>query len=160
MIFHRDEGIKPATANVVSQVKSAFGHHPAGYGASHDSLAQARSAYANGDIDSAENAYKSYMRRDTDNADVHGELGNMYYASGKLSEAGQSYYDAANRLIAQNRFDQAKTLLPLINQTNPDLATELASRIEQAENQQTTSIAQNNLNQPEPALPQSALRYY
>jgi tetratricopeptide (TPR) repeat protein len=160
LIYPRNESIKPAASHVVSQVKSAFGHVVSSVQASEEPLNQARDAYARGDAIAAVNAYQAYIKKHSDSADARGELGNVYYSEGNLTEAAQVYYDAANLLIAQKKVDQAARLATIIAQINPGLANELAAKMPQPETPRQSGIEQDNLNQPTPVLPQSAMRYY
>jgi TolA-binding protein len=160
LIYPRKESIKPVASHVVSEVKSAINHVVSNVQASDEPLNQARAAYARGDMVAAESSYLTYIREHDDNADARGELGNVYYTEGKLIEAAHVYYDAANLLIDQKKMEQAAQLVTAIGQVNPALANELTAKMSQQETQQSSGIEQNNLNQPIPVLPQSAIRYY
>jgi hypothetical protein len=60
-----------------------------------------------------------------------GELGNVYYATGRTTEAAQAYFDAASKSLNQNRPEVAQALLPAIGQGNPALAVELQQKLTQ-----------------------------
>ncbi len=160
LVYRNNSNIKPAADHAVSRVKSVISHVISDGDASEQSLNQARDAYAKGNIEAAMNAYQAYTRHNSDNADARGELGNVYYSAGRLPEAAQSYYDAANLLIEQKQMDKASALIPTIGQINTALASELTAKIAQAEARQPSGQEQSSLNQPAPVLPQSALRYY
>ncbi len=167
LVYRYTDWFKPAADHAVSQVKSVLGqavpNGPFGTGASEDQLNQARDAYAKGDVDGSVAAYKEYLKKNPSNADAYGELGNVYYTAGKLPEAAQSYYDAANQLVAQKQMDRVNDLMPVIGQINPALANDLANKMGQAASQEPPPGVEQQAaqgQQPAPASPQSALRYY
>ncbi|PIV21733.1 MAG: hypothetical protein COS39_10080 [Hydrogenophilales bacterium CG03_land_8_20_14_0_80_62_28] len=156
---------KPAADHAVAQAKSVISQAvpagPFGQSASEDQLNKARDAYAKGDMEAAVAAYKDYIKKSPSNADAHGELGNVYYSGGKLPEATQSYYDAANLLIAQKQMERVNDLMPVIAQVNPSLANELAAKMAQTDAQaMPAGVEQANPGQQPQPSPQSALRYY
>jgi thioredoxin-like negative regulator of GroEL len=166
LAYRYTDWFKPAADHAVSQVKSVIGkavpNGPFGKGASEEQLNQARDSFAKGDVEAAVSTYKEYIKKNPANADAHGELGNVYYTTGRLTEAAQSYYDAANLLVEQKQFDRVNDLMPMIGQVNPALANDLAAKMSQASVQeQSAGIVQQEASGQQPrASPQSALRYY
>ena len=140
LIYYYTDWFKPATQKAVSTAKSVVESIPVGpfsKKAADELLNQAREAYARGDSDTAVKAYTDFLGKNADSIDGHGELGNVYYMTGRLQEAAQSYYEAAKRMIDQNQADRAQALLAPIGQGNPALAGELQQKMaQQAQPQQ------------------------
>ncbi len=59
-------------------------------------LVNARAAFARKDIVGAINAYRDYIDRNPGDVDARGELGNVYFANGRLRDAAHIYDEAAN----------------------------------------------------------------
>ena len=89
-------------------------------------LIRARSAFHQGDILGSENYYIQLTELDHDNADIFGELGNVYYSQGKWDKAGQTYYEAAVRLITEGNYNQVAYLQRVIKGLNTEHADKLA----------------------------------
>jgi len=139
LIYYYTDWFKPATQKAVSTAKSVVESIPVGpfsKKAADELLNQAREAYARGDSDTAVKAYTDFLGKNADSIDGHGELGNVYYMTGRLQEAAQSYYEAAKRMIDQNQTDRAQALLAPIGQGNPALAGELQQKMAQQAQQQ------------------------
>ena len=64
-----------------------------------------------------------------DEADFHGELGNVYYAMGKWQQAGSSYYEAAVRLIDSGQLAQVGYLQRVIQGLDAEHAEKLAKQL-------------------------------
>jgi hypothetical protein len=101
-----------------------------------DGLAQARQAFAAGDFQGAIKAYQALLTSNPQDVNAMGELGNVYYTAGWIPQATQTYFDAANKALDQNRPDVAQTLVPVIEQNNPMLASQLHDRLFEIESQQ------------------------
>lgn len=139
LIYYYTDWFKPATQKAVSTAKSVVESIPVGpfsKKAADELLNQAREAYARGDSDTAVKAYTDFLGKNADSIDGHGELGNVYYMTGRLQEAAQSYYEAAKRMIDQNQMDRAQALLAPIGQGNPALAGELQQKMAQMQQSQ------------------------
>jgi len=139
LIYYYTDWFKPATQKAVSTAKSVVESIPVGpfsKKAADDVLNQAREAYSRGDADAAIRSYTEFLAKNPDNVDGHGELGNVYYMTGRLQEASQSFYEAAKRMIDQNQTERAQALLPSIGQGNPALAGELQQKLMQVQMQQ------------------------
>jgi len=161
LVYKNTEWFKPAADKAMESVKTVVSKAPAGpfsKNSSEDQLSKARETFAMGDVEGSITAYKEYVKHNSSNADARGELGNVYYLSGKFQESAQAYYDAAKLLIEQKQLDRVPALLPVIAQVNPALADELSQKLYQNPQQQTTAQTQPD-QQPQQA-PQSANRYY
>ena len=67
----------------------------------------ARQAFWNKNLDAAVLNYMALLETDAaGDADIHGELGNVYYAAGRWQEAGSAYYEAAVRLLDRGEVNQ------------------------------------------------------
>lgn len=94
-----------------------------------DLLRAARLAFNQGNIDSSIKKYKDLIELDNDEADFHGELGNVYYAKGDWANAGIEYYAAASRLIEKKKFAQVAYLQRVIQGLDAERAEKLASEL-------------------------------
>jgi cytochrome c-type biogenesis protein CcmH/NrfG len=162
LVYRYTDWLKPAVDKGVESVKSVVAKTPIGpFGkdTSAEQLNSARDAFANGNTDASITAYQAYLKLNPDNADARGELGNVYYLTGKLPEAAQAYYDAGKLLIAQKHPERVPALLPIIGQVNPALADELAQKLAQAAPVEAQTQAAND-DQPAQQPTQSATRYY
>ena len=85
---------------------------------------QARAAYWHGDIARAIADYQALIKRHPQPR-WYGELGNIYYQTGRPRQAAESYYHAARALIATGRPLEAGALLPTLQRLDPVLANKL-----------------------------------
>ena len=134
LIYYYTDWFKPATQKAVSTAKSVVESIPIGpfsKKAADEVLNQAREAYSRGDAEAAIRSYTEYLAKNPDSIDGHGELGNVYYMTGRLQEAAQSFFEAGKRMIDQNQAERAQALLPSIGQGNPALAGELQQKLMQ-----------------------------
>jgi hypothetical protein len=127
-------------------------------GSSESKLENAREAFFHGNDDEAIKLYNEYIKNNAKNPDVRGELGNAYYASGRLIDAAGAYYDAAKLLLAAQRYPDVEFLLPIIAELQPMLADELKMKLNAATGSQmavptTSSVMLQR-------APQSALTRY
>ena len=99
------------------------------YASSAALLKVARIAYQEGNPHVAIKIYKELIELENDEADFYGELGNVYYAIGNWNEAGLAYYEAATRLIEQNKFAQVGYLQRVIQGLNTEQAEKLAEQL-------------------------------
>ncbi len=117
-----------------------------------DALTQARQAFASGDVQGAVNGYREALAKNPEDINAMGELGNVLYATGWIAQATQSYFDAANKAIDQNRPEVAEALLPVIIQNNPMLASQLQDRMFELQSRQMDA----QMGMPSGAQPQAA----
>ena len=98
LVYRNTEWFKPAADKAMESVKAVAGHVPAGpFGknSTEEKLAGARDAFARGDVEGAVTQYQEVIKSNGADPDARGELGNVYYLTGRLPEATQAYYDAA-----------------------------------------------------------------
>lgn len=92
-------------------------------------LMLARELFWNGNVSESEQAYLKLIDIDGTNPDVYGELGNVYYAQGKRKLAGESYYEAAVRLVELKKVSQVNYLLRVIQGLDAHSAEKLKNKI-------------------------------
>lgn len=97
-----------------------------------DLLQHARQAYANHDILGAINAYRGYIDRNPDSVEARGELGNVYFASGRLRDAGQMYFEAAMIKLKSGDIRGAEAMLNAVRKCDSTLGDDLAREIAKA----------------------------
>lgn len=114
--------VKPAPAPATPQVPVAA-----------DLLEHARQAYANHDILGAINAYRGYIDRNPNSVAARGELGNVYFASGRLRDAGQMYFEAAMIKLRAGDIQGAKAMVGTVRKGDSGLADDLVRQIAQAQ---------------------------
>ncbi len=73
-------------------------------------LQQARRAYWNDDLQTAENLYRQFISLRPDDPDGYGELGNLLSTLGNLPAAARVYQKAADLLVKQGKYEQAEQL--------------------------------------------------
>jgi hypothetical protein len=101
-----------------------------------DTLSKARLAFASGDVQGAVNGYREVLAKNPEDVNAMGELGNVQFTMGWVPQATQTYFEAANKALDQNKPEVAQSLLPVIMRTNPILAGELEGRLFDLEAQQ------------------------
>lgn len=94
-----------------------------------DEMQAARDAYAAGDTSAAIVAYQEVLLHDPDNLDARGELGNVYFAAGRLEDAAKAYFDVAVALLKKGDVAGAKALEPAIRGGSPELADKLSQML-------------------------------
>jgi tetratricopeptide (TPR) repeat protein len=94
-----------------------------------DKLASARGAFAAGDVNAAIEGYRAYIAANPKSIPAHGELGNVLYSVGAVSEASQSYFEAASLAVEQNQIEVAEALVPAVVEGNPMLANALIDKL-------------------------------
>ncbi|MDH5387131.1 MAG: tetratricopeptide repeat protein [Gammaproteobacteria bacterium] len=96
-------------------------------------LYTARKLFWSGNVQGSERLYMELVNLDKGDPDTYGELGNVYYTQGKWKQAGQAYYEAAIRLLEQNKSDQAidrvSYLLRVIQGLDMESADKLKNKI-------------------------------
>ncbi len=98
-----------------------------------DGMAQARAAFANGDVNGALAGYRQLIAKNPEDMGARGELGNVLYAIGQVGDAAQAYFDTASLAIDKNQPEIAEALLPAIIEGNPMLATQLSDKLFEAQ---------------------------
>ena len=92
-------------------------------------LLNARAAYARGDILGAINAYRNYIDRNPGSMEARGELGNVYFTSGRQRDAAQIFFEAAIMKLNGGDAEGAMTLAGPVRQGDAALADDLERRI-------------------------------
>ena len=104
-------------------------------------LDQARAALFNGDLVFAEKSYMQLLTTMND-PDLHGELGNVYFAQQNWQAAAKEYALAVDGLGAQGRFPQAQYVLGFLMQIDPDIGQQALVKLHNQlypQQQQTTN---------------------
>ena len=94
-----------------------------------DKLTAARGAFAAGDVNAAIEGYRAYIAANPKSIPAQGELGNVLYSVGAVSEASQAYFDAASLAVEQNQIEVAEALVPAVVEGNPMLANALIDKL-------------------------------
>jgi thioredoxin-like negative regulator of GroEL len=150
----------PATEKTNDTVKPLLGKvltEPTGKHSPLEKIASAREAFAQGNMDRAISDYNDFIKKNTRNADVRGELGNVYYLTGRPEEAAEAYYDAAQLLLKEHDFERVAAVIPIIAETKPMMADELSQKLRTAMGEQRAVPTSGMHSQ---RAPQSALTRY
>lgn len=94
-------------------------------------LFKARLAYWNGDLKTAESTYIQLTEMVSDDPNVYGELGNLYYMQSKWKLASDAYYQAALKLSKTKNSYQARHLLRIIRGLDTETADKLQAELNQ-----------------------------
>lgn len=94
-------------------------------------LNTARQTYWNRDLKGAEALYKSLVADAPTNADIKGELGNLYFAQRRMKEAADMYHRTGIQLIADGNTRQVMSLVGVLQNIAPDRAADLRRRLSQ-----------------------------
>jgi tetratricopeptide (TPR) repeat protein len=132
LVYSFNDKVKTGTRDAFVKTKHTVTAAFSPSAGSEQDLFKAREAFAAGNVDGAIAAYKEVLAKNPGNTDAMGELGNVYYMTGRANEAAQSYFDAASKSLEQNRPEVAQALLPAIGQGNPALAMELQQKLMQS----------------------------
>ena len=89
--------------------------------------AAAREAYSSGKPE-AVTAYLDLAKRYPDVPELTGELGNIYFQQGKMSEAAEQYYETAQRLIRRGQPGPAACLIDVMRYLDADKAKALEAQ--------------------------------
>lgn len=126
-------GTAVSASSGAAKDETAVAETPATTGAPPDRASlhrHARAAFWKKDYESAVSSYKALLGTDAGNsADIHGELGNLYYMAGRWEDAGASYYEAAVRLLDRGERDRAHYLYKVIQGLDPKRAALLGKRL-------------------------------
>lgn len=77
-------------------------------------LQAARKAFWSGNLDVSEAAYIKYLKQFPEDANVFGELGNLYQSMGNRQAALNAYVEAAFRLQLQGEYQQLQQIVELL----------------------------------------------
>ncbi len=96
-------------------------------------LVSAREAYARHDTLGSINAYRGYIDRNPKAVEARGELGNVYFATGRLRDAAQAYFEAAMLKLKSGDVAGAQDFLAAVRQGDGALGDDLRREIAKAE---------------------------
>lgn len=94
-------------------------------------LAEARQTYWNHDLATAETLYKALVVDAPTNADIKGELGNLYFAQRRMNEAADMYHQTGLQLISDGNTQRIMQLIGVLQSIAPDRAADLHNRLSQ-----------------------------
>lgn len=94
-------------------------------------LSQARNAYWQKEHGRAEEIYQQAAGLDSQNPDLYGELGNLYFSQGKWQQAADAYYAAGVRLVKQGQSDRVRHLVTVLKGLDSVQADKLEKSIAQ-----------------------------
>ena len=86
---------------------------------------QARRVFWNGEFEAAETAYMDLLARFPGDADLFGELGNLYRAMGRPEQARDAYYAAGLRLKAAGEREKLEVIRDLFEAEGDERVSEL-----------------------------------
>lgn len=90
-----------------------------------EQLAAARQAYWNGDAAKAEELYKSLAAEFASEADVQGELGNLFFTQRRMDEAAEHFFNAGKLSVEAGNFPQAQAMIGVLQGIAPAKANDL-----------------------------------
>lgn len=166
LVYWNTNWFKPAAERMLTSVRTATASVTNAVGGGEaakpeDKINNAREYFARGDVDGAVAVYSELIQANPSDADARGELGNVYYLTGRPYEAAQAFYDAAKLLLDKRDFQRVAALLPAIGQINPMMADELAYRMAELNSNQAAAQAPAGTSAEAPKqAPQSALTRY
>ena len=88
-------------------------------------LADARKAYWDGALESAEAAYKELVKQQPDSLEYKGELANVYWKAGKSKEAAQLFAELAPQLAAKGRTAEALNMKVYVDMVDAELGKKI-----------------------------------
>ncbi len=128
--------LAPAPDKPVEKAAETAPAAPAAAPVGGELLVNARAAYARQDILSSINAYRGYIDRNPNAVEARGELGNVYFSSGRLHDAAQAYFEAAMLKLKSGDIAGAQAFLSAVRQGDGALGDDLKREIAKAETPQ------------------------
>ncbi len=92
---------------------------------------EARRSYWAGEAD-AEKSYLALIERFPEQADLRGELGNIYIKSGRREQAASQFYSAGLSLIKSNQKEKAVKVINLLDDLDPAKSAMLKQALDAA----------------------------
>lgn len=86
---------------------------------------EARGAYSQGNTADASRLYEALTVDFPQNADLHGEVGNLYYNLGQFGNAAEHYYAVAEIAFHAGDVNMVNSMYGLLQRISPSKATEL-----------------------------------
>lgn len=96
---------------------------------------EARRAFWDQDIAKTEAAYLKLIKDNPDEADLPGELGNVYLAQGRVDDAADQYLEAGRRLLKASNRGRARLLVNDISRLDHAKAEQLRQEIQAQQSQ-------------------------
>lgn len=94
-------------------------------------LGEARQAFWSGDAVTAEFLYKGLSNDFPNDITVKGELGNLYYNSGRMSEAATQFHAVGLLSLEAGNTGQTMAMIGVLQSIAPDLASDLRAQADQ-----------------------------
>lgn len=94
-------------------------------------VAAARDAFWSGDMDKAEAAYRALATDFPEDSTIAGELGNLYYNSGRHADAANQYYTVGLLALKAGNTTEAMTMIGVLQTLSPALAADLRNKAAQ-----------------------------
>lgn len=94
-------------------------------------LAEARQKFWSGDGVTAEFLYKRLSTDFPNDISVNGELGNLYYNSGRLTEAAEQFHTVGLLSLEANNVAQTMAMIEVLQSIAPNLGTDLKAKLDQ-----------------------------
>jgi hypothetical protein len=74
-------------------------------------------------------AYQKLVQENPDQAELIGELGNVYFKTGDLDKAAETFFRSGEQFIKVKKIDKASEMVEVLRKLETDKATELAERL-------------------------------
>ena len=94
-------------------------------------LGEARQAFWSGDAVTAEFLYKGLSNDFPNEVTVIGELGNLYYNTGRMTEAATQFHAVGLLSLEAGNTGQTMAMIGVLQSIAPDLAADLKTRVDQ-----------------------------
>ena len=94
-------------------------------------LGEARQAFWAGDAATAEFLYKGLSNDFPNEVTVIGELGNLYYNTNRMAEAGTQFHAVGLLSLEAGNTGQTMAMIGVLQSIAPDLASDLKARVDQ-----------------------------
>jgi hypothetical protein len=94
-------------------------------------LGEARQAFWSGDAVTAEFLYKGLSNDFPNEVTVIGELGNLYYNTGRMAEAATQFHAVGLLSLEAGNTGQTMAMIGVLQSIAPELASDLKARVDQ-----------------------------
>lgn len=95
--------------------------------------AEARRAYWSQDLPAARDKYLALVKENTNEPDIAGELGNVYFTEGRYQDAAAQYYEAGMRMVRSRNPGAAGSVIGILHRLDPAQANALRQAMFDAE---------------------------
>ena len=93
-------------------------------------LENARQAYWSGEEEKAIAIYQTLIESYPEDADLRGELGNIFFKRGNLDMAYEYYVQTVQLLAQSGQQDRVKTFIGMVSQSDADMAKRLQAHVD------------------------------